>query len=368
MPLLIVLAGPLYLRCWRRGLSRRLSVAGKSSARRLGCLESPVVKRAQHDWKRTEVDRRPAPPVATDLRVRRIALGIGYARQLQRAGQPVEAILLNVGEPVRNLYVLRFRTQQEIEDFSGVPRAVLHRRGEIRELATTARLPRRLQKRAKSSSILDTAEELDCDEVVMPAQAKGCADCSPAAKADAVRRQQRHVPVVLIDRQGRRAEMISASWPVVSPNRQLPTVVRVSPSGSGCTPSGTRRTERDDRRAVEVEVEAVAVRPIRGDPVGGAAGMHEAVAQFRCRASALRSPTAFALRMPLDAFSVSMNQPGILVAPAGTARVDQHLTETGETTQGERQPFASSVPSPSVSQRTGFSGFSAVSTLSQRLA
>ena len=43
--------------------------------------------------------------------------GIGYARQLQRAGQPVEAILLNVGEPVRNLHVPRFRTQQEIEAF-----------------------------------------------------------------------------------------------------------------------------------------------------------------------------------------------------------------------------------------------------------
>ena len=43
--------------------------------------------------------------------------GIGYARQLQRAGQPVEAILLNVGEIVTQWQVLRFRTQQEVAQF-----------------------------------------------------------------------------------------------------------------------------------------------------------------------------------------------------------------------------------------------------------
>ena len=128
--------------------------------------------------------------------------GIGYARQLQRAGQPVEAILLNVGEPVKNLYVLRFRTQQEIEEFQE-SRAQCFIDEASRELADDGIACRGVFKQGDVVfSILDTAEELDCDEVVMPAQAKGLCRLFSRSKADAVRRQQRHVPVVLIDRQG----------------------------------------------------------------------------------------------------------------------------------------------------------------------
>ena len=43
--------------------------------------------------------------------------GLKYARQLHESGTPVEAILLNVGEPVTQWQVLRFRTQQEIAEF-----------------------------------------------------------------------------------------------------------------------------------------------------------------------------------------------------------------------------------------------------------
>ena len=128
--------------------------------------------------------------------------GLNYARQLHESGTPVEAILLNVGEPVTQWQVLRFRTQQEIAEFQsaraqtfiddaseqfqgvGIPWRGVYRQGEV------------------VFSILDAAEELDCDEVVMPAQASGLCALFSRSKADAVRRQQRHVPVVLIDRQG----------------------------------------------------------------------------------------------------------------------------------------------------------------------
>ena len=128
--------------------------------------------------------------------------GIGYARQLQRAGQPVEAILLNVGEPVRNLHVPRFRTQQEIEAFQA-SRAQCFIDEASRQLASDGIACRGVFKQGEIVfSILDTAEELDCDEVVMPAQASGLCALFSRSKADAVRRQQRLVPVVLIDRQG----------------------------------------------------------------------------------------------------------------------------------------------------------------------
>ncbi len=125
-----------------------------------------------------------------------------YARQLHESGTPVEAILINVGEPVTQWQVLRFRTQQEIAEFqsaraqsfiddaseelesAGIPWRGVYRQGEL------------------VFSILDAAEELDCDEVVMPSHGKCLSNvfCRPTAAE--VRRQQRHVPVVLVDRQG----------------------------------------------------------------------------------------------------------------------------------------------------------------------
>lgn len=128
--------------------------------------------------------------------------GIRYARALQRSGTPVEAILLNVGEPVKNLHVLRFRTQQEIEEFQA-SRAQCFIEDASRQLANDGIACRGVFAQGEVVfSILDTAEELECDEVVMPAQAKGLCWLFTRSKADAVRRQQRHVPVVLIDGQG----------------------------------------------------------------------------------------------------------------------------------------------------------------------
>ena len=128
--------------------------------------------------------------------------GLNYARQLHESGTPVEAILLNVGEPVTQWQVLRFRTQQEIAEFQsaraqsftddaseqfqgvGTPWRGVYRQGEV------------------VFSILDAAEELDCDEVVMPSHDSCLSNifCRPTAAE--VRRQQRHVPVVMVDSRG----------------------------------------------------------------------------------------------------------------------------------------------------------------------
>ena len=127
-----------------------------------------------------------------------------YARQLHESGTPVEAILLNVGEPITQWEVLRFRTQQEIAEFqaaraqsfiddaseqlqdAGIPWRGVYRHGDL------------------VFSILDVAEELDCDEVVVPSHRKCLSDifCRPTTAE--IRRQQRHVPVVMVDRHGTR--------------------------------------------------------------------------------------------------------------------------------------------------------------------
>ena len=128
--------------------------------------------------------------------------GLKYARQLHESGTPVEAILLNVGEPVTQWQVLRFRTQQEIAEFQslraqtfiddaseqlqgvGIPWRGVYRQGEV------------------VFSILDAAEELDCDEVVMPTHGSCLSNIFCRPMAVEVRRQQRHVPVVTVDSRG----------------------------------------------------------------------------------------------------------------------------------------------------------------------
>jgi nucleotide-binding universal stress UspA family protein len=130
--------------------------------------------------------------------------GLQYARQLHESGTPVEAILLNVGEPVTQWQVLRFRTQQEIAEFqaaraqsfiedaseqlesAGIPWRGVYRQGEL------------------VFSILDAAEELDCDEIVMPTHGSCLSNLFSRPTTAEVRRQQRHVPVVMVDSRGAR--------------------------------------------------------------------------------------------------------------------------------------------------------------------
>lgn len=148
----------------------------------------------------------------TTARTRRLLLPINacedsrwslhYARQLHESGTPVEAILLNVGEPITQWEVLRFRTQQEIAEFqaaraqsfiddaseqlqdAGIPWRGVYRHGEL------------------VFSILDVAEELDCDEVVMPSHGKCLSSIFCQQTASRVRQQQRQVPVVTVDSRG----------------------------------------------------------------------------------------------------------------------------------------------------------------------
>ena len=128
--------------------------------------------------------------------------GIEYARQLKRAGTPVEAVLLNVGEPVTNLYVLHFRTQREIEEFQA-SRAQYFIDEASQQLAGDGIACRGVFRQGDLVfSILDAAEELACDEVVMPAERSALARLFGNGTSDRVRRRQRHVPVVQVDRQG----------------------------------------------------------------------------------------------------------------------------------------------------------------------
>ena len=128
--------------------------------------------------------------------------GVQYALSRQRQGAQLEVILLNVGEPITQWEVLRFRTQQEIEQFqSERAQAFIEEASQL--LAANAIAWRGIFKQGKLVfSILDTAEELDCDEIVMPMSKTWLESLFSCDVVSTVEHQQRGVPVVLVNDHG----------------------------------------------------------------------------------------------------------------------------------------------------------------------
>ena len=94
--------------------------------------------------------------------------GIQYALRRHREGAHVEVILLNVGEPIFQWEVLRFRTQQEIAQFQSERAEAFIE--EATEPLVVAGIPCRgiFKQGDVVFSILDTAEETECEEIAMP--------------------------------------------------------------------------------------------------------------------------------------------------------------------------------------------------------
>ncbi len=151
-------------------------------------------------------------PTTTDRQQRRLLVpinaseesrwAIAYALRLQREGKLAEVILLNVGEPVDAWQVLRFRTQQEVASFQA-ERAECFIADASRAL-TAANVPWRgvFKQGKRLFAILDAAEELACDEIVMPAPKKGLASLISPDFVTRVQQAQRGIPVVTVDSAG----------------------------------------------------------------------------------------------------------------------------------------------------------------------
>ena len=128
--------------------------------------------------------------------------GIQYALRRQREGAQVEVILLNVGEPITQWEVLRFRTEREIAQFQADSAQAFI--DEATGLLAAANIPCRglFRQGELVFSILDTAEEADCDEIAMPLPNMGLSSIFSRDIVAAVGRQQRDVPVVAINCDG----------------------------------------------------------------------------------------------------------------------------------------------------------------------
>ena len=98
--------------------------------------------------------------------------------------------------------MLRFRTQQEIAQFQS-ERAQAFIEEAVRPLAAASIPCRGFFKQGDVVfSILDTAEELDCDEIAMPVPKKGFMSHFSCDIVHAVKRRQRDVPVIAVSSDG----------------------------------------------------------------------------------------------------------------------------------------------------------------------
>jgi nucleotide-binding universal stress UspA family protein len=150
----------------------------------------------------TEVSARPLRLLVPINANQHSRWGVQYALRCQRQGVRVEVILLNVGEPITQWEVLRFRTQQEIEQFQS-ERAQAFIEEASQELAENDIAYRGVFKQGELVfSILDTAEELDCDEIVMPSPKTWLSGLLCGDIVSTVVKQQRAIPIVFVDDQG----------------------------------------------------------------------------------------------------------------------------------------------------------------------
>jgi len=127
---------------------------------------------------------------------------IGYALRLKRAGKPVEAIVLNVGEPVTQWEPLRFRTRTEISRFQA-ERGQAFIDAACRELVAADIPCQGLFRQGEIvATILATAEEQQCDAIVMPSPKCLLARFLGPDVVGKIRRQHREFPVVFVNKNG----------------------------------------------------------------------------------------------------------------------------------------------------------------------
>lgn len=128
--------------------------------------------------------------------------GVTYALRLHDEGRDVEVCFLNVGEIITQWQVLRFRTQVEIAKFQA------ERAEAFIEEASQPLVEKHIPYRGIFKqgdivfSILDTAEELECDEIVMPQPHTGLFSVFSRDIVSSVLRRQRGAQLTMVDRNG----------------------------------------------------------------------------------------------------------------------------------------------------------------------
>jgi hypothetical protein len=127
---------------------------------------------------------------------------VRYAHARHRAGDRMNAVLIHVAEPVTNWQVLRFRTHDEIAHFQAERGRFL-----LEDAAQSFReegIPCRTVYREGETAfhVLDVAEQLDCNEIVLPEPPPRLLTLLTHDLVRNVLRNQRDIPVVTVNQYG----------------------------------------------------------------------------------------------------------------------------------------------------------------------
>lgn len=139
------------------------------------------------------------PVDATD----RSRWGLRYALRLHEKGVPLHTVLLFVAEPVTSLEVLRFRTHDDIARFQAESgRNILD--DAALTLAAAGMAHERIYREGDIAfQILDVAEQLGCDEIVLPMPRPPIASLLRRDIVREVMRQERDAIAITVDAEGR---------------------------------------------------------------------------------------------------------------------------------------------------------------------
>jgi hypothetical protein len=132
--------------------------------------------------------------------------GVQYALRLKEQGRRIEVIFLNVGEIITDWQVLRFRTQAEMARFQS------ERAQSFIDEASSPLLAhdipfRGLFKRGDPVfCILDTAEELDCQQIIMPPPSGGVCGIFSKNVTGILMKKTHAARIITVDQDGRSAD------------------------------------------------------------------------------------------------------------------------------------------------------------------
>lgn len=128
--------------------------------------------------------------------------GINYAIWCRQSGRDVAVSLLFVAEPVTNWEVLRFFSGEEVRRFQAERGNYLL--GDAAQSLEQAGIRAQLNYREGDIvfQILDVAEQLECDEIVLPTPHPRWARLFSVDVVREASRRQRSVPVTTVNPQG----------------------------------------------------------------------------------------------------------------------------------------------------------------------
>ena len=128
---------------------------------------------------------------------------ISYALAQQAAGEAVEVLLLNIGEPIDQWQVLRSWTRRQVDAFQQASAQAFIDDASAPLLQQDITCRGFFRQGPIVQTILDFADENDCTAIVVPAPATGWRRLVTHGIVEVLLKRARDLPIIAVDEAGR---------------------------------------------------------------------------------------------------------------------------------------------------------------------